>query len=98
MTARKVFVAGEMLEVSGAGYEPAGDVSRNGSPAEPFPVLTETLRAAALASDAQLVRDEAEHQWRVRGDPTEGALIVAAVHRREGVAQQFPSATIRRVW
>jgi Ca2+-transporting ATPase len=79
MTARKVFVAGEMLEVSGAGYEPTGEYSRNGSSADPPPAeLTETLRAAALASDAQLVHDEAEGQWSVRGDPTEGALIVAA--------------------
>jgi Ca2+-transporting ATPase len=78
MTVRKVVVAGETLELSGAGYEPAGDLSRNGSPAAPFPALTETLRAAALASDAQLVRDAADGQWRVRGDPTEGALIVAA--------------------
>jgi P-type Ca2+ transporter type 2C len=78
MTVRKVFTAGEMLEVSGAGYEPAGAYSRNGSPVAPFPALAETLRAAVLASDAQLTRDEAEGQWRIRGDPTEGALIVAA--------------------
>jgi P-type Ca2+ transporter type 2C len=78
MTVRKVFIAGEMLEVSGAGYEPAGTYSRNGSPVQPSPGLTETLRAAVLASDAQLLHDDADGQWRIRGDPTEGALIVAA--------------------
>jgi P-type Ca2+ transporter type 2C len=87
MTARKLFVAGEMLDVSGAGYEPEGGYSRDGSPVEPSPEVVETLRAAALASDAQIVRDQADEQWRVRGDPTEGALIVAAakagVHKRD---------------
>ncbi|HEX2104062.1 MAG TPA: cation-translocating P-type ATPase [Solirubrobacteraceae bacterium] len=95
MTARKVFVAGEMLEVSGAGYEPVGELSRNGSPAEPFPALIETLRAAALASDAQLVRDEAEDQWRIRGDPTEGALIVAAA--KVGLDKRDLDAELPRV-
>jgi P-type Ca2+ transporter type 2C len=78
MTARKLFAAGEMLDVSGAGYEPVGGYSREGSPVEPSAEVIETLRAAVLASDAQILRDEADGQWRVRGDPTEGALIVAA--------------------
>ena len=78
MTARKIFVAGEMLDVSGAGYEPEGEYARDGSRVEPSAELIETLRAAVLASDALLVQDEADGQWRVRGDPTEGALVVAA--------------------
>ena len=36
------------------------------------------LLAAVLASDAVIVRDEADGQWRVRGDTAEGALVVAA--------------------
>jgi Ca2+-transporting ATPase len=78
MTARKAYAAGEVLDVSGAGYEPEGEFTRDGSPAELSPAMTETLRAAALASDAQVIRDDAEGQWSVRGDPTEGALVVAA--------------------
>ena len=35
------------------------------------------LRAAVLASDARLFREE-HGRWHVRGDPTEGALVVAA--------------------
>jgi P-type Ca2+ transporter type 2C len=78
MTVREVFAAGELLDVSGAGYEPEGGYSRNGSSVEPSATVMEALRASVLASDARIVRDEAEGQWRVRGDPTEGALIVAA--------------------
>jgi P-type Ca2+ transporter type 2C len=93
MTVRKVFVAGQMLDASGAGYEPNGDYSYNGSRVEPPPALIETLRAAVLASDAQLVRSETDRQWQIRGDPTEGALVVAAakagLHRPELITQ-FP--------
>jgi len=93
MTARKVLVAGEMLNISGAGYEPHGVYSRDGSPVEPSATLIEMLRAAVLASDAHIVRSEADDQWRVRGDPTEGALVVAAakagLHQSDLVAE-FP--------
>ncbi|HEX2110230.1 MAG TPA: cation-translocating P-type ATPase [Gaiellaceae bacterium] len=80
MTVRKVLVAGELLEVSGAGYEPEGEFSRDGSPVDPpREPLREALQAAVLASDAQLLPGETDREWQVRGDPTEGALLVAAV-------------------
>ena len=78
MTVRAVFVAGEMFEVSGAGYEPAGSFSRAGAAVEPPESLRRLLTAATLASDARIVHDAAEARWRVKGDPTEGALVVAA--------------------
>jgi Ca2+-transporting ATPase len=91
MTMRKVFSDGQMVEVSGAGYEHDGVFHRNGSPVELSAALIETLRAAALASDAQLVRGETD-EWQVRGDPTEAALIVAAekagLHRPALVAER----------
>ena len=77
MTARKIFVAGKMIEVSGAGYEPKGTFSINGAMIEPPGPLRTLLRAASLASDAHLVR-ESDHGWNIKGDPTEGALLVAA--------------------
>jgi Ca2+-transporting ATPase len=95
MTARKIFVAGELLEVSGAGYEPEGGYARDGSPVEPSAEVVETLRAAVLASDAVIVRDEAEGQWRVRGDPTEGALVVAAA--KAGLEKRDLDADFPRV-
>ena len=93
MTVRRVVVAGQALQVSGAGYEPTGEYSRNGSPVEPPEELRETLRAAALASDARLLRGEADGGWQVRGDPTEGALVVAAAKaglREEELEADFP--------
>jgi Ca2+-transporting ATPase len=78
MTARKIFVAGQMLDVSGAGYEPRGQFSADAIPVEPSSPLKQLLSAAALASDATIVPGEADNRWHVRGDPTEGALVVAA--------------------
>jgi Ca2+-transporting ATPase len=78
MTVRRLFVAEQMLEVSGAGYEPEGVFSQNGLPVQPSEPVLLLLRAAALASDARLTRDGTEARWRVKGDPTEGAMIVAA--------------------
>jgi Ca2+-transporting ATPase len=95
MTARKIFVAGEMLDISGAGYEPEGAFERDGSPVEPSAEVIETLHAAVLASDALIIRDEADGQWRVRGDPTEGALVVAAA--KAGVLKRDLDAEFPRV-
>ncbi|MCI0396990.1 MAG: HAD-IC family P-type ATPase, partial [Chloroflexi bacterium] len=93
MTARKIFVAGQVLEVSGAGYEPSGQFSRNGSTAEPSSALKLLLQGAALASDAHIVHSEADGRWHVKGDPTEGALVVAAAKaglHKANLDTQFP--------
>lgn len=78
MTARRLYVAGQLLDVSGAGYEPHGQFSHDGATVEPSPALRRLLQAGALASDAHIVRNDAADRWHVKGDPTEGALVVAA--------------------
>ncbi|HKY29097.1 MAG TPA: cation-translocating P-type ATPase [Pyrinomonadaceae bacterium] len=91
MTVRKLFVDRKILEVSGAGYEMQGSFSENGSMIQPTEPLLMMLRGAALASDAHLTR--AEDRWRVEGDPTEGAIIVAAAKaglNKVDLDSQFP--------
>ncbi|MCG8554527.1 MAG: cation-translocating P-type ATPase [Proteobacteria bacterium] len=78
MTARKIWVDSELIDVSGTGYDPAGSFVRDGQPFDPSEPLLALLRAGALASDAELVRPAQEPRWTLRGDPTEGALVVAA--------------------
>ncbi|MBF8285340.1 MAG: pacL, partial [Anaerolineales bacterium] len=93
MTVRRIFVAGQVLEVSGAGYEPHGHFTHNGATVEPHGPLTTLLRAAVLASDAHIVREEADQRWHVKGDPTEGALVVAAAKaklKKADLDHQFP--------
>jgi P-type Ca2+ transporter type 2C len=80
MTVRAIFTAGAVVEVGGSGYVPEGDFAIDGAPlAEASPArhaVAQVLRAAALANDATL--SHSEDRWLVQGDPTEGALIVAA--------------------
>jgi Ca2+-transporting ATPase len=78
MTVRAVYTGGVELTVDGAGYEPSGTFRRDGVAFEPNELLRRLLRAAVLASDARLARDAEQDRWRVKGDPTEGALVVAA--------------------
>jgi Ca2+-transporting ATPase len=101
MTSRRIFVTGRSLELSGSGYEPVGVFSQNGNAIDPSPALITLLRAAALASDASLV-EVRENQdldmssiasWQIKGDPTEGALVVAAAKaglRKAELDAQFP--------
>ena len=93
MTARQIFTAGQLLEVSGAGYGPQGEFSRHGTIVEPSEAVVTLLRAATLCSDAHLVFSEPDRSWQLKGDPTEGALIVAAVKaglRKAELDQEFP--------
>ncbi len=76
MTVRQLYVSGHMIDVTGTGYEPTGKFSTNGS--GPPASLSMLLRAAALASDARVEQKNGAGTWEVKGDPTEGALIVAA--------------------
>jgi Ca2+-transporting ATPase len=92
MTARRIFVAGQVYEVTGAGYAPDGSFMRDGTPVEPSEDLVRLLRGAALASDARIVNDR---RWEVKGDPTEGALIVAAA--KAGLRKQQLEALYPRV-
>lgn len=78
MTARRLFAADHMIEVSGTGYEPRGTFSMNGSGVQSSEALSTLLRAAVLASDARLEQKDSSDKWEIKGDPTEGALVVAA--------------------
>ncbi len=78
MTIRRLYCAGKMYHVSGAGYAPDGEFSLNGEKASaPTSELRQMLSAATLASDTRLAHFAAGN-WDIKGDPTEGALIVAA--------------------
>lgn len=77
MTVRKIYTGGQMIDVSGSGYIPEGNFSTSGTPlSAPTDALRQMLIAATLASDTRLVNDP-DAGWDIKGDPTEGALIVA---------------------
>ncbi|NIR42791.1 MAG: HAD-IC family P-type ATPase [Gemmatimonadetes bacterium] len=78
MTVTAMVVAGQEIGVTGVGYEPRGDLLRDGGPIDggDTPGLELALRIGALANRAALRR--VEEGWRAEGDPTEAALLVLA--------------------
>ena len=91
MTVRKLYVAGEIFEISGTGFEPRGEFTRAAAPVELPQPLKLLLQAAALTSDARLSRSDGH--WQIKGDPTEGALVVLAAKaglRKIDLEAMFP--------
>ncbi len=72
MTLQQIDVAGRTYAVSGVGYAPEGEV-------EHVDAVGDVLRRGALCSDARLLEPTGRDGWRILGDTTEGALVVAAV-------------------
>ena len=90
MTARRLFLDGRELEVTGMGYEPVGIFLENGRESAPAsdPVLGVAARIGLLCNDADLEEDAGV--WRLRGDPTEGALLTLAQKAGLDAAQVSP--------
>ncbi|THK36459.1 cation-translocating P-type ATPase [Ensifer sp. MPMI2T] len=79
MTVRRVVTASGEVEFEGTGYAPEGAMHGLGGEAVEGELKEEvlfTLAAGARANNARI--EEEEGQWTVKGDPTEGALVVAA--------------------
>lgn len=81
MTVRKIWIPYDVIDVTGAGYDPAGDFLQNGGEVCHKDVLELKLlmRSATFANDAKLIPPEKPgEKWKIYGDPTEASLLVAA--------------------
>jgi Ca2+-transporting ATPase len=78
MTVTRLWADGQFINVTGTGYSSRGDFLGDGKIAdlEKFPAILTTLWLGVLNNDAE-VKTGAD-TYRVIGDPTEAALIVAA--------------------
>ena len=92
MTVRKIYAGAETIHVTGVGYEPKGDFHTEGDhDILKEDAFTRVLQASLLCNDAGLLVDG--DKWRVKGDPTEGALIVAAAKagfQMDDAQKQYP--------
>jgi Ca2+-transporting ATPase len=92
MTVRKIFSGGRMIEVSGVGYAPVGELRGSGViKTDDDSSLQLLFLAGTLCNDAIL--REKEGRWSIQGDPTEGALVVVAEKagvRQDETRQQNP--------
>ena len=81
MTVRKVWIPYDVIDVTGAGYDPSGEFLQDGGQVCHKDVLELKLlmRSATFANDAKLVPPEKQgDNWKIYGDPTEASLLVAA--------------------
>ena len=96
MTVRVIATASGRVTLGGTGYAPEGPLSRDGGGeivGAQRSELVRTLSAADRANNAVL--QECEGRWAVQGDPTEGALIVAA--RKAGLEAEALDARFTRL-
>ncbi len=76
MTVRKLYIDGTIVSVTGAGYEPTGELKSNGSAFDTGnAVFAQLVHIGSLCNDSHLVKKD---KWLITGDPTEGALVVLA--------------------
>ena len=95
MTVQEVHAGGDLFLFSGTGYAPEGNITRNGETIilPESPALRECLISGVLCNDASLIK--VDDDWRVEGDPTEAALVVAA--RKAGLEREQLSAEFPRL-
>lgn len=82
MTVNKIWVRDDVIDVSGLGYSPVGDFTKNGERIKEGQTvsLEKLLEIAALCNGAKIdPPNDRNRNWSVIGDPTDGALIVAAL-------------------
>ena len=103
MTAVRIWTPSGSYDVTGTGYDPAGDILAGDRPRQAAgdPVLSEVLAASRLCNAARLDRD-AGGGWVPAGSPTEAALLVLALKGNlpdspgSGVVAETPFSSERK--
>ncbi|OGA17317.1 MAG: ATPase [Betaproteobacteria bacterium RIFCSPLOWO2_02_FULL_63_19] len=98
MTVVQGWTGGKRMRVTGEGYSPSGQFFLGTNPFDPStdPDAALMLCGAMVCNDAKLEErsdDAGKLSWRIIGDPTEGALVVAASksgYRRGEIEQTLP--------
>ncbi|KUK10233.1 MAG: ATPase, P-type (Transporting), HAD superfamily, subfamily IC [Clostridia bacterium 41_269] len=98
MTVREIWVDGRTVSVTGEGYSPRGKFFLLGKEisVSEIPALKMLLKIAVLCNNSKLLRNginvngllrQKEKSWKIQGDPTEGALLVAAA--KAGIWREY---------
>ncbi|MCZ8511415.1 calcium-translocating P-type ATPase, SERCA-type [Paenibacillus filicis] len=109
MTVTHMWLGGELLEVTGDGYDPNGTILKQGKPVDvrSNQMLRRLLQVSVLCNNAELSEEAAGGKkkkgseeadpsiWSIKGDPTEGALVVLGA--KAGVTQQSLTSLYRRL-
>ena len=97
MTVRMLFDGQRTFQVSGVGYEPIGMFTHDTIEIDvkSQPRLEKTLRIALLCNEANFYQEDGE--YKIDGDPTEGALLVSAIKGGLNIDEQqslYPELSI----
>ncbi|MEZ5764006.1 MAG: cation-translocating P-type ATPase [Xanthobacteraceae bacterium] len=96
MTVRRVVTASGCTTLAGTGYAPFGEVQFDNGASTDGALAFELARALTAADRANnAILQEQDGRWIVQGDPTEGALIVAA--RKAGLAPDMLDTRFARI-
>ena len=84
MTVTRIWADGEFIGVTGSGYTPVGDFTKDGDVVslDTYPAVKTALWIGTLNNDAQLEHageQAGQETYRMIGDPTEGSILVAAL-------------------
>jgi Ca2+-transporting ATPase len=97
MTAVQMYVDRSLLTITGEGYRPDGEFRDSGQAVglEGYPGMRLLLRAGLLCNDSRLeeINEDGQAQWRIAGDPTEGAFVVAAAkagYYQDSLGAEYP--------
>jgi len=94
MTVREVWIDGNSFTLTGSGYEPTGEIKPSCEDSSALgQTLERLLTCATLANDARLEQEGGV--WKLYGDPTEGALIVAGA--KAGLDKKRLETTMPRI-
>jgi P-type Ca2+ transporter type 2C len=93
MTVRQMYVNQKLIDVSGVGYEPKGEFTYKGGAFDikGNAAIQALMRVNVLCNDTHLLFKDGI--WEIKGDPTEGALLVVAAKggvEHEAVNNQMP--------
>ena len=100
MTVVRAWTGGTHFKITGEGYNPAGRFFIDGQPVDPNKDVQASLllHSAMLCNDARLAQkkeEQGEKSWQIIGDPTEGAMIVAAA--KAGLSRDETEKALPRV-
>ncbi len=81
MTVREIWIGGDNIKVTGAGYDPVGEFMMDDKPLPEthLDLLKQLSQTASFCNNSRLLPPSEESElWKILGDPTEAALLVAA--------------------